>query len=187
MPVWKPLHIDGRLVDLSHLEPFAFEVAPVGAALPVPIEVQFNDHCFSIPFDPARHSAALTRDHIAGYGARAFDDDRFGASKMLPAIIRDLGGKRIFTTRRDSLHLATLPDGRLYAIFFNLRRIWGRRVTLFVVSAVPWSGNRRPAVTGGMSFNVALAKALRGERTRFKRLSPAARTSGRHAPKSATP
>jgi hypothetical protein len=167
MPFWNLLIIDGNPVDLSHLEPFEFNVIPAGGTVAAMVAVHFNDHCFTEKFDPVRHDVALTINHVAAHEVRAFDPLRYELSKQLPAIIRGLNGQRIFSTRHGNLVRLTLQDGRVYPVFFDLRPVRRNRIALFVVSAFVWDQPEKPATTGGMNFNVAVAKVMRGERPKF--------------------
>jgi hypothetical protein len=169
MTYWKPLFVDGTAIDLSHLEPFDFEVIPAGGIKPVTITVKFNDHCFTEDFDATRHDAPLTIDHVSGHETRGFDRVRYELSKNLPLIIRGLDGERISSARKGNLVRVTLQDGQTYPVFFDLRLVRKSRIALFVISAFIWERSDKPTVTGGMNFNVAIAKVLRGERPKFPR------------------
>jgi hypothetical protein len=75
--------------------------------------------------------------------------------------------KRIASSRHGNLIRAELASGGIYAIFFTLRRVNNRRAELFVVSAFQWGKSEKAATTGGMNFNVALAKVLEGKPLKF--------------------
>ncbi|MEI9903549.1 MAG: hypothetical protein WDN06_05875 [Asticcacaulis sp.] len=169
MSYWPRLIVDGEILDLSHLEPFEFQCLPRDAANAATISVRFNDHCFTRTFDPATDSAfdILPEIFVGRHERRIFCQIRFALSLELPQFIKGLGDKRIASTHEGNLVRIETPGGNIYAIFFTLRRVNARRAELFVVSAYPVDKGRRPADTGEMKFDKALAKILRGEKARF--------------------
>ncbi len=168
MPYWKPLVVDGVVIDLSHLEPFEFQILPKGLTEPAAVRVIFNSHCFSEEFDAPRHGTPLPATHIASHETRGFDLDRYELSKLLPAQIRAFDGNRIAQTRTGTLVRITLADGREYGIFFTLKKTGATHCELFVVSAYPLERPKRSVVaTGEMKFNVAIALVLGGKRPKF--------------------
>lgn len=85
----------------------------------------------------------------------------------MPEIIGSLSHKRVASTREGNMVRVETQSGEAYAIFFTLRRYSARRADLFVVSAYPMDKGKRPADTGEMKFDLALAKILRGEKAKF--------------------
>jgi hypothetical protein len=167
MSYWKPLVIDGAIVDLSHLEPFDFQIIPTGVTVPATVHVVFNNHCFSEDFDAKRHDAPLPSTHIAPHEKRGFDIVRYGLSKSLPDHVRDFDGKRIAQTRAGTLVRITLTDGRDYGIFFTLKKT-GAVCEMFVVSAYPLERPKTQVIaTGEMRFNVAVVLVLAGKKPKF--------------------
>ena len=169
MTYWQPLVIDGETIDLSHLEPFEFQVLPAQSDAPATVSVRFHDHCFTETFDPAKHAAPLRSSQASLHEQRAFCRERYDLSLALPGIIRDLDGRRVASTREGNLVRITLADGRTYPMFFTLRLSGRRRIEMFVVSAYHWTRATPPADTGEMKFNVAVAKVLKGEKPKFPR------------------
>lgn len=169
MRYWSPLVVNGVEVSLSHLEPFVFRCAARDVLEPVELNVRFNDHCFSKTFDPAfhTHDDVIRPSHAAKTERRVFCPDRYALSLHLRRIIEALGDKHVASTREGNLVRMELEDGQIYAIFFTLRRKMGRRIDLFVVSAYPVAMGKKPADTGEMRFDLALAKVLRGEKPKF--------------------
>jgi hypothetical protein len=167
MPYWSPLIVDDAEIDLSHLEPFEFKVAPAGFEAEATVSVRFHDHCFTENYDSERHILPVRSSQASSAESRAFSTERYELSKLLPGIVRQLDGQRIASTREGNMVRITLQDGRTYPVFFTLRRESARRAALFVVSAYLWDRPSSPATTGAMRFNVALAKVLRGEKPKF--------------------
>ena len=167
MPYWSSLIVEGEVIDLSHLEPFEFLLTPLGLTGDAAISVRFHDHCFSESFDPAKHRSTMRTNEASSNEFRAFSRERYELSKHLPEVIRRMDGQKIASTREGNLVKITLQDGRIYPVFFTMRRAGKRRVELFVVSAYIWDKPTAPATTGAMKFNLAVAKILKGEKPAF--------------------
>ena len=168
MPYWKPLIIDGREINLDHLEPFSFPIVPKGWADGALVRVAFNNHCFTEKFAKELHGTPLSIAHVPAHEERGFDQTRYELSKELPAQIRSLDGQRIAQTRTSTLVRVTLASGLVYGIFFVLRRREKALCELFVLSAYPLERAVRSIVTTGeMKFNVAVAKVLEGKKLKF--------------------
>jgi hypothetical protein len=167
MPYWSELFVEGVATNLSHLEPFEFQVLPLGLEGDANISVRFHDHCFSESFDRTRHSSAIRTNQASSNELRAFSRERYELSKLLPAIVRQMDGQKIASTREGNMVKVTLQNGQIYPVFFTLRRAGKRRVDLFVVSAYVWDKPAAPATTGTMKFNLAVAKVLKGEKPAF--------------------
>lgn len=169
MSYWQPLVIGSETIDLSHLEPFEFQIIPTSSTSFVTISVRFHDHCFTETFDPARHAMRIQSSQASLHEHRAFCPTRYKLSLQLPEIVRRLDGQRIASAREGNLVKITFADGKTYPMFFTLRKANSRRVELFVVSAYEWEREDSPAITGTMKFNVAIAKVLKVERPKFPR------------------
>jgi hypothetical protein len=168
MPYWKPLVVDGVVIDLSHLEPFEFQILPKGLTEPATVRAVFNNHCFSAEFDASRHRGPLPATHVSPYEVRGFDLVRYELSKLLPVQVRELDGKRIAQTRTGTLVRITLADGRDYGIFFTLTKMGAAACEMFVMSAYPLERPKKSVVaTGEMKFNVAVALVLSGRKPKF--------------------
>ncbi len=169
MPYWSPIIIEGKPLDLTHLEPFEFVVMPAKHTVDATVSVHFHDHCFTETFDPKRHTTFIVTNQASKHEQRAFNPERYELSKHLPAIIRGLDNHRIASTREGNLVKVTLQDGTTYPMFFTLKKEGARRVRMFVVSAYPWDGANKVPTTGEMKFNLAVAKILQGQRPNFPR------------------
>lgn len=168
MLYWKPLTINGITIDLSHLEPFEFQILPKGSMERATIRVVFDDHCFSEEFEAARHGTPLPATHVSSHEERGFDADRYELSKLLPVQVREFDGKRIAQTRTGTLVRITLADGREYAIFFTLSKAGAAACEMFVMSAYPLERPKKSVVaTGEMKFNVAVALVFSGKKPKF--------------------
>lgn len=168
MTYWKPLQIGNNTYDISHLEPFSFQLLPTHSSELALIVVKFNDHCFTEAFNPEKHNSICISNRYSHHEKRGFCIDRYNLSKRLPDLIRNLDGKRISQTRFGDLVRVELENGNSYGIFFNLRRIGPKSCDLFVMSAYPFDTKyKMVAATGEMKFNVAVALILAGKRPRF--------------------
>ena len=168
MSYWKPLIVDGNVIDLTHLEPFDFRVLPKGHQVPATIRVIFNNHCFSEIFNPTYHRAPLPATHVSPHEVRGFDEIRYQLSKILPAHVRDCNGRRIAQTRMGTLVRIALSDGRDYGIFFSLKKAGAAACEMFVLSAYPLERPKSQVIsTGEMKFNVAVALVLAGKKPKF--------------------
>lgn len=168
MPYWEPLRVGLELYDISHLEPFSFEIRPTGWDETALVAVKFHDHCFTESFTLQKHSHVVRSNNSSQHERRGSSPDRYELSRRLPALVRSLDGKRISQTRSGGLVRIDLADGRNYGIFFTIRRNDPKNCDLFVMSAYPFNADRRAiAVTGEMKFNVAVARVLAGKRPKF--------------------
>jgi hypothetical protein len=175
MPYHPPLLIHGRTYDLSHLDPFVFEVRSDKVSRPVRINVRFTNHCFSTAFDPVKHPDDTLRV-MDGPRRRAFCPERYALSASLPALIRDLADERArvheTVARRNWMYAATVEApvaGTRYQIFFELRRTVPERrglqdLDMVVESAYPSDPDRpQPNVLGRVSFVLLAGRVLIGK------------------------
>jgi hypothetical protein len=168
MPYWKPLTVNGKPIDLSHLEPFQFAIVPTGFEFAVTINVYFFNHCFSEAFDEVVHKETLPTTHTSHNEKRAFNRSRYDLSKTLAGHIKNLNGKRISQARHETLIRVTLQDQRQYGIFFTLKKSGDAACDLFVVSAYLLDRPKAQiVVTGEMKFNVAVAKIIEKKKLKF--------------------
>lgn len=159
-----PLRIRGEVYDLSHLDPFQFEVSSTKVPRPLRINVRFSNHCFSVAFDATKHPAdePVIPD---GQMRRAFCPDRYHLSPRLPGLIRGLAdpAARVHQTaaRRNWMHAAVIEvpvAGTRYQIFFELRRTIPERrrlqdLDMVVESAYAADPNRpEPNILGPVRF-----------------------------------
>lgn len=87
-----PLAIGGEHIDLTHLEPFTFEIDSKLAKKILEVHVTFSNHCFSRKYNAEKHPAGETiidptsRDHVCpfrsdiGYQSSCQLDTRFESS-----------------------------------------------------------------------------------------------------------
>ena len=170
-----PLCLNGRVLDLSHLDPFRFEVNSGKVPRPLRINVRFTNHCYSEAFDPTRRRP----DEPAimdGKRQRTFNSDRYALSHRLPGLVRRLAepGARVHETasRRNWMYAVTMEIpvlGTRYQIFFDLRRTTAERralqdLDMVVESAYPADPDRRaPNILGRMSFLLLAAGVYLGK------------------------
>jgi len=156
-------------IDLSHIEPFVTHFQPRDWHETATVRVIFNNHCFSRAYKPGidNKTKLLSKAFTNKTEQRVFCHQRHALSYYLPNYIRSLGNKRIASTREGNMVRLETPEHIDYAIFFTLRRLNSRRAEVFVVSAYALNKGQRPADTGEMKFDLALAKVLRGEKPKF--------------------
>lgn len=160
------LRIRGRAYDVSHLDPFQFEVCSTKVPRPLRINVRFTNHCFSEAFDPSKHPANEP-PIMDGTRRRAFCPVRYELSPRLPALIRGLAdpGSRVHetATRRNWMYAAVVEmpaAGTQYQIFFELRRTVPERrrqqdIDMIVESAYPADPSRpEPNILGRVNFQL---------------------------------
>jgi hypothetical protein len=88
MAYWSPLVIEGVRYDLSHLEPFQFQVTPREMSGPATINVRFHDHCFTTAYDTKKHLEITRSNQHSAREERTFDLNRYELSKLLPDFIK---------------------------------------------------------------------------------------------------
>jgi hypothetical protein len=111
MTYWSPLVVEGLKYDLSHLEPFQFQVTPREISDPATISVRFHDHCFTTTYDTKKHLEITRSSQHSAREERTFDLNRYELSKLLPDFIKALDGKRIASSRHGNLIRAELASG----------------------------------------------------------------------------
>ena len=175
--VFRPVTIESRIYDLSHLEPFTFEfVVPEKDGRPrqlYAIDVLFSWHCFTRGIAPGEDFAKALA-YSRGRETRLFDERRYHFSSKLPGIIRSIGSRKCFHTGRGNFFTVELVDEKgnriEYAIFFKMsRRAEPRRLTLRVESAyvrsdrIPLGRSRppRPIRFSVIAYNTATGKPIK--------------------------
>jgi hypothetical protein len=175
------LCIRGEIYDLSHLEPFQFDVLSSKVSRSLRINVRFTNHCFSEAFNPEKHQAdePVISD---GQKRRAFCPDRYALSLRLPSLIRGLADPavRVHETaaRRNWMHAALVDvpsTGTQYQIFFELRRTVPDRRSLqdldmVVESAYPADPSRaKPNILGPVRFALLAGSLYLGKVVKTRR------------------
>jgi hypothetical protein len=169
--------IEGRIYDLSHLDPFAFEFVILekdGRPQQLyAIEVLFSWHCFTRGIAVGENFPEAFAYH-RGRETRLFDERRYHLSRNLPRIIRGIGSRKCFHTGRGNFFTVELVDEKgnriEYTIFFKAsRRAKRRELTLRVESAyvrgdrVPLGRSRppRPIRFSVIAYNTATGKVIK--------------------------
>lgn len=117
--MWGKKRIAGTVYDLTHLDPFEFDV-PRANGVPLVLQVQFGSHTFTEAFTPL-HSRDLAISDGSG-PLRAFCLHRYSHSLSLPAAVRQaVSGDVCLNEGRFNI-AASLPglEGP-YLIAFKLR------------------------------------------------------------------
>ena len=109
--------INGRVYDLSHLDPFAFSVTHEETERIV--RVTFGDHVFTEAHDPDRHTPDLIYSRRPG-GWRAFNERRWELSRELPELFRTLGGQAVY--QGEGPNFFFLRGQAPYVVFFQVRQ-----------------------------------------------------------------
>ncbi len=160
----------GRRYDLSHVYPFKFDyVLPANkqfAERIVRIQVSFTSHAFTrkCEVDEKPHP------HYCSPGeARIFDQERYGLSKLLPELIRNIGNRKCFFAKYDNFFVLELPEGipddSEYWVFCT-DKCEMHALNLIVQSA--YAGKRERSPGGRMAkkitFRALISKVLAGEK-----------------------
>ena len=164
---WGTITIAGVAYDLTHLDPFVFDVIPKAAGAPTyRVLVSFGCHCFAREWRPKDPKSHFIPD---GKKGRCFCPIRTGHSMHLPRIVRDASsGPAFFSKDKNMLLVEKLPSlAGPYAVFFNVKPSTQASVdvVIFVASAYekPLLAKALPAVP----FTALIAKVSKGH-TPFK-------------------
>ncbi len=164
---WGKKKIAGVVYDLTHLDPFVFDVTPKAVGAPTyRVLVSFGCHCFARELTPKDPIEYFVPDGKTG---RCFCPIRTDHSRHLPRVIRDASnGHAFFGKDKNMLLVEKLPDlAGPYAVFFNVKPSPKASidVAMFVASAYekPLLVKAMPAVP----FTALIAKASKGH-TPFK-------------------
>ncbi|WP_456293331.1 hypothetical protein [Pseudomonas sp. AK106] len=174
------LVIAGTPIDLSHLEPFSFEVDSQLAKKMLRVHVTFSNHCFSKGYDAQRHPP---NEPIIGQGQsrpRTFCPIRYRLSHVLPALIKNLADwprTKVWETsaERNWCYSITIEDPTgPYHVFFEVRRAAKDRrqwqdLQLVVESAYHEEDEGGPSLKGSMAFVLLCGKTYMGQPTATKR------------------
>lgn len=174
------LVIAGTPIDLSHLEPFSFEVESQLAKKNLRVHVTFSNHCFSKGYEAATHPPG---EPIIGAGEarpRTYCAIRYRLSHALPALIRnlaDLPKTKVWetTAERNWCYSITIEDpSGPYHVFFEVRRAAKDRrqwqdLQLVVESAYHEGDEGGPSLKGSMAFVLLCGKTYVGQPTATKR------------------
>jgi hypothetical protein len=139
--IFWPAHVarDGTSYDLSHIDPFSFDV-PFAEhnglpARTVTVHVGFASHAFTCE---AYQAGANSDQYPLAREERFFDVERYNWSKRLRQIIFDLPKSKCYFTEGDSFLTVRgdgVPAGMEYRVFFSVRRRDANTVELVVRSA----------------------------------------------------
>ena len=140
---WRAFKYQGERYDLEHLHPFDFEFVQAAqkdkSERRYKIRAGFSLHCFTRRQDD-NEAEIFGLQYRDSRETRIFDFDRYKASKLLPAIIKNIGERRCFHTGHDNYLIIELADRtgerHEYNVFFTLSRATQKGwLNLFVQSA----------------------------------------------------
>jgi hypothetical protein len=170
MPYWN-ISLNDAPLDLDHLEPLGLKCPCESIGRDLRIDVMFTNHCFTVAFDEGVHEDAVRiMDHKQ---ARAFDQQRYEHSRLLPAIVNALPDSKVHQTPEFRNYVyygqAPLGDGRALQMFFRIKRSKRPGYDLDVVIESAYVANelasrKRP---NAIRFRILALKVLRGEKIRF--------------------
>ncbi len=171
MAYFRPIFVSGTPVDLSHLEPFTFQVPSVLAKKTLRVRALFTTHCFSQSHGSIPHPTGDTVIDGDTSRPRTFCPVRYGCSHALPALVAGLPGSKVRQTSalRNWVYSTVIahPSGP-YNIFFEVKRAAPEQRTwqdlnLIVESAYPEHG-APPSVRGQKPFVLVCGEAYTGRR-----------------------
>lgn len=143
-----PTTYRGQVWDLSHLDAFAVKVELSDQLGAVDVVVLFGWHCFTRGLEPGQTFQGVSLGDIYWLDGqrRILCPERYGLSKQLRAIVRELPSRQIRMAERQNYFLvedaATDGGGTVeYAIFFELSRD-GKRRRLFLRIQTAYTGLR---------------------------------------------
>ncbi|WP_054063580.1 hypothetical protein [Pseudomonas asplenii] len=175
-----PLVINGASVDLSHLEPFTFELDSQLAKKRLRVHVTFSNHCFSKSYDAASHPASEPIIDAGSERQRTYCPTRYRLSHSLPALICGLAESpktKVWetATERNWCYSIVIEDpSGPYHVFFEIRRAGKDRrqwqdLQLVVESAYHQDEESGPSLKGSMAFMLLCGKIYMGQPTATKR------------------
>jgi hypothetical protein len=109
--------IQGQSYDLSHLEPFSFDLQ--AGEQTFRIDLEFTCHCFT---------EALTQAHSPDFHymhngeKRAFCIERHSLSLLLPNIVTTLGNRSVYHSEQRNFFFLRDVNATPYLVFFDLFR-----------------------------------------------------------------
>lgn len=164
----------GQRFDLAHLYPFKFDyLLPAIQQLAeriVGIQVSFTSHAFTrkCEIDETPHT------HYSPPGeSRIFDHERYGYSKLLPELIRNIGNRKCFFAKYHNFFVLELPEGipndsEYWVFFFVERADKGEQHALNLIIQSAYVGKRERSPRGRMAkkitFRALITKVLAGEK-----------------------
>ncbi|WP_156103616.1 MULTISPECIES: hypothetical protein [Deinococcus] len=173
MTRWRAFEHDGTTFDLGHLDPFECDFVQPGKdgkpPVTYPVWVHFSHHCFTEGVKPGDDPAWQYR-HVSNRDFRTFDMTRYELSRRLPALVRDLVGRKCYHTGHGNYFTIELVENgeRVeYEIYFKPYRV-GKQLRLVVESAFPRDPSRlasRPK-TKPVRFEILLHNTRVGKHTR---------------------
>ncbi|WP_328803407.1 hypothetical protein [Pseudomonas triticifolii] len=168
-PYFPALIIGGCHIDLSHLEPFSFEVHSQLAGKTLRVHVTFSNHCFSKGYEAGTHPFAEWIIDGSSPRPRRFCPIRYRLSHRLPMLIRSLAGSpktKVWETAAERNWCYSIriedPTGA-YNVFFEVRRAAKERrqwqdLQLVVESAYHTDEDEGPRLKGSMAFVLLFGK-----------------------------
>ncbi|GBF04531.1 conserved hypothetical protein [Deinococcus aerius] len=150
MTKWPPFLYREQVYDLSHLDGFTCEyLKPAQDGKPAVtyrVFVHFGHHCFTEKKKPG-DDPALEYRHVTNRDYRSFDTLRYELSRQLPALVRDLMGRKCFHTGHGNSFTieVTSREGEQveYEVYFKPYKEQGsRQLRLIVESAFPRDADR---------------------------------------------
>lgn len=109
--------INGRLYDLSHLDPFTFPVTH--KQITRIVRVTFEDHVFTEAHNPHAHAPDLIYSRRPG-DWRAFNVRRRELSYDLPVLFRNLGSQSVYRSKGQNFVFLRSKVGQApYVVFFQ--------------------------------------------------------------------
>lgn len=163
------LVIAGEPIDLSHLDPFSFQIDSKLAKKTLTVHVTFSNHCFSRKYKPETHLGGEPIIDADSPRPRTFCLIRYRLSKLLPALIHGLNHPKCKVTqtasRRNWAYSIKIEDpSGPYYVFFKISKAVqaGRQkqdLSLVIESAYHDDPNEPdPVLLGDMAFLILCGK-----------------------------
>ncbi|MEE4235009.1 hypothetical protein V2I85_25875 [Pseudomonas viridiflava] len=179
-PYFPALVIGHEPIDLSHLEPFTFEVQSHIAGKALRVHVTFSNHCFSKGFKSETHPLGDPIIDRSTPRPRTFCPARYRLSHTLPMLIRSLAESpktKVWetTAERNWCYSIRIEDpAGAYNVFFEVRRAAKDRrqwqdLQLVVESAYHTDDDSGPRLKGSMAFVLLCGKTYKGLPTATRR------------------
>ncbi|MBN3471604.1 hypothetical protein G0D98_24825 [Pseudomonas savastanoi pv. phaseolicola] len=179
-PYFAPLAIGGEHIDLTHLEPFTFEIDSRLAKKTLAVHVTFSNHCFWRKYSAEKHPAGEPIIDPTSPRPRTFCPIRYRLSKQLPALILGLNHPKCKVSQTKALRnwAYTLqindPSGPYYVIFEIRKAVQpGRQkqyLTIVVESAYHDDPEQpEPVLLGEMGFLILCANTYMRKPVAVKR------------------
>ena len=175
LPWWAPYREAGVTYDLSHLNPFRYNMVLEAKGNHQPsvaeIRVAFESHTFTVGCLMAE--VPHIQYSVNPHDLRRFCPARYELSKLLPAVIRNLRTRRCYFALRNNFFVVELPGGlppnSEYWVFFDVRPSEDAgAVVVRVQSAYVGDKSKPPSgrIAKKVGFAVLVSKALTGQRPR---------------------